>query len=67
MRKRNAACFSFWRLCRSAAFAKELLQGFKNGGLKELCWIPSKAYPVQLNKWVTYIGTCLIYGAVTSV
>lgn len=70
MRRRNDVClfgFYSWHLYRSAAFAKELLQGFKNDGLNGLCWMPGKGYLLQLNKWVVYIGSCLIYGPVASV
>lgn len=67
VRKRNAFFFFFsWHLCRSTAFAKELLQGVENGGLKKLCWLPSETYPVQLNQRVIYIGSCLNYGAAAS-
>lgn len=36
----------------------------ENGGQKELHWLLNKAYPVQLNKWIDYICSCLIYEAV---
>lgn len=46
-------------LVRMQSLPKKL----ENGGQKELCWLLNKAYSVQLNKWVDYIGSCLIYGA----
>lgn len=39
----------------------------ENGGQKELRQLLNKAYPVQLNKWVNYTGSCLIYGAIAFV
>lgn len=64
MTKRNAAFLSLWLLCRSVAFTKDHLQGFKNGGLKSCA---SKAQLLQLNNWVIYIGMCFIYEAVAVV